>query len=279
MGSSTDTPTGYVAQTEWPTLQAMADGFSEHLMPASSKLEGKSIEHTYINGWRIRHDFQAESLTWAIVSGGEDAGKSGTEPYKAYEVRAGIFLIDFYKESYKELVSLLYDESTGQVKVCLSGFKDNDKAERRTYTVFLDATHVHSSNDQKPLSAFPETTELIGKQVLYRYTPRDAYHHLYLNSGTLTWHCVAGTEKDIADTEQARYWKLSDSLYILFWTETVMPVESIVVIDLKEMRSTGRFLCWDPKPQAVVHVRFGSQATLLAEVDVEAELRKPLRKS
>jgi hypothetical protein len=150
---------------------------------------------------------------------------------------------------------------------------DKEGGERRTWTTFVDATEA----DDRSVAAFPPSNELVGKHVLYRYTPRDAYQHFYVSQGTLMWHCVAGTEKDVADAEQSRVYKLSDSLYLLFWTETVMPVESIVVIDLKEMRSTGRFLCWDPKPQAKVHVRFGSQATLLNEADVAAELAKPLR--
>ncbi|KAJ1323703.1 MoaF C-terminal domain-containing protein [Microdochium nivale] len=277
MGSSVVLPEGYVDQKEWPTLEAMADGFHEHLMPPSTKLAGTSLEHSFASGWRVRHSFDTDKrLTWTNIAG-DDAGKSGQADYAAYEVRAGIFLIDFYKPDALELVTLLYNQSSSQLKVCLSGFVGEDKKTRRTWTKFLDATHVHSGGD-KPVEAIPTTTELLGKQVLYRYTPRDAYHHLYLNPGTMSWHCAAGTEKGIADTEKAGYWKLSDELYVLFWTETVMPVESIVVIDLKEQRSTGRFLCWDPKPESVVHVRFGSQATFLNEIDIKTELEKPLRK-
>ncbi|TPX18770.1 uncharacterized protein E0L32_011519 [Thyridium curvatum] len=70
---------------------------------------------------------------------------------------------------------------------------------------------------------------------------------------------------------------IADHLYLLFWTEIIMPVESIVVIELHQMRSTGRFLCWDSKPESIVHVRFGSQATLLSDVDAATELAKLVR--
>lgn len=265
------TTAGYVPQDQWPTLEAMAAGFSEHLMDPSAHLAGKTIEHTFANGWRIKHEFAAAKLKWTVLEG-EDAGSFGDAEYKAYEVRPGIFLVDFYKVDHKELVTLLLDLPSGQLKVAVSGFVDKN-GERRTWTNFLDAT----KSGDRAVAAFGLTTEMVGKHVLYRYTPRDAYQHFYVSPGTLMWHCVAGTEKDVADAEQAKVFKLSDRLYLLFWTETVMPVESIVVIDLEDMRSTGRFLCWDPKPQSIVHVRFGSQATLLGDVDVAAELAKPLR--
>jgi hypothetical protein len=267
---------GYKPQSSWPTLEEMADGFSDHLMAPSSRLAGTTIEHTFNNGWRIQHKFDADKLTWTMLEG-QDAGSSGDAQYKAYEVRPDIFLVDFYKEDHKQLVSLVLNTATGQLKVAVSGFKDDETrgGERRTWTMFLDATKA----GDKAVSAFGVTDEMIGKHVLYRYTARDAYQHFYVSPGTLMWHCLAGTEKDVADADQCAMYKITDNLYLLFWTETVMPVESIVVIDLQKMRSTGRFLCWDPKPQSMVHVRFGSQATLINDAgNVLAELEKPLRK-
>ncbi|KLU92632.1 hypothetical protein MAPG_11577 [Magnaporthiopsis poae ATCC 64411] len=264
--------TGYVPQDQWPTLGAMAEGFGEHLMDSSAHLAGKTIEHTFNNGWRIKHEFDAAKLKWTMLEG-EGAGESGYAEYKAYEVRGGFFMVDFYKADHEELITLLLDLPSGRLKVAASGFADNKNGERRTWTMFLDATKA----GDRAVASFDPTTELVGKHVLYRYTPRDAYQHFYVSPGTLMWHCVAGTEKDVADAEQAKIFKLSDRLYLLFWTETVMPVESVVVVDLDQMRSTGRFLCWDPKPQSMVHVRFGSQATVLGDVDVGAELAKPLR--
>lgn len=81
----------------------------------------------------------------------------------------------------------------------------------------------------------------------------------------MTWHCLGGTEKGLADTERCEMRKLAENLYLLFWTETVMPVESAIVVDLEQMRSTGRFFCWDPRPKSIVRMMFGSYATVLAQ--------------
>ncbi|KAM0421441.1 hypothetical protein ACHAPT_010795 [Fusarium lateritium] len=259
MTSPSDTPC-FVPVSEWPTLEEMAAGFQEHLMPATSKLNGRHFEHTFDNDCQISHDFgDAGKLTWEILQG-EGKGLTGEAEYEAYEVRPDIFLIDFYKPTYEEQVTLILDATNGQAVVGVSGFHDV-KDDRRTWTKFMNA-RAHGSNTVKP---FPNTEELIGKHILYRYTPRDAYEHIYLNKGTFVWHCLEGTEKGLADAEECKMLKLRDNLYLLFWTETIMPVESIVVIDLEHMRSTGRFYCWDPKPQRALHVRFGSYATVLAK--------------
>ncbi|RTE85180.1 hypothetical protein BHE90_000342 [Fusarium euwallaceae] len=259
MTTTSDVPK-FVPVSEWPTLEEMADGFREHLMPSTSKLTGKNIEHTFDNGYKISHIFgDAGKLTWNILEG-KDKGLTGEAEYEAYEVRPDIFLIDFYKPAYEEQVTLVLDISTGQCIAGVSGFH-NLKGERRTWTKFMNA----NAQGINTVASFPETEELIGKHILYRYTPRDAYEHIYLNKGTFTWHCLDGTEKGLADAEECKMLKLRDNLFLLFWTETIMPVESIVVIDLEHMRSTGRFYCWDPKPQRPVHVRFGSYATVLAD--------------
>ncbi|KAF5682144.1 molybdenum cofactor biosynthesis protein [Fusarium circinatum] len=251
--SATSDKSDYIPVAKWPTLQEMADGFREHLMPASNKLEGKYFEHTYDNGWKISNDF----------------GQTAPAKYEAFEVRPDVFFVDFFKPDYNEVVTLIVDTVGGQAIAGVSGFKD-ENGERRTFTSFINAVAFGG----KPVEPFLATDELIGKHVLYRYTPRDAYEHVYLNKGTMTWHCLSGTERGIADAEKCQMLKLGDSLYMLFWTETVMPVDSVVVIDLEKMRSTGRFYCWDPKPKEAVHVRFGSYATVLAETSPLETLRK-----
>ncbi|KAK7456614.1 hypothetical protein CaCOL14_010517 [Colletotrichum acutatum] len=261
----------FVPVSDWPTLEELVAGFQEHIMPASSKLAGQTFDHMFDMGLRISHQFHdSATLTWRILEG-DQAGVTGDAEYRAYEVRAGIYFVDFYKPDYKEQVSLILDTTTGQAIACVSGFSDQTN-ERRTWTKFSNATKYEGTN----VKAYEPTEELIGKHILYRYTPRDAYEHIYLNRGTLTWHCLSGTEKGLADAELCKMLKLSDSLYLLFWTETIMPVESVVVVDLREMRSTGRFFCWDPKPQREVRVRFGSYATILAETESAKVLAKPV---
>ncbi|KAF7554841.1 hypothetical protein G7Z17_g2615 [Cylindrodendrum hubeiense] len=263
----------FVPVEDWPNLEELAVGYHEHLMPESHKLAGKQFEHTYDNGWRISHEFVSENkLVWKVLEG-EGAGLSDSAEYKSFEVRPDIFFVDFYKPAYKEQVTMVLDIITGQAVVGVSGFSGETET-RRTWTKFVNAV----KDGRGPVQPYLPTEELIGKHILYQYNPRDAYEHFYLNKGTMAWHAITGTEKGLADAEQCKMLKLRDSLYLLFWTETVMPVESIIVVDLEEMRSTGRFFCWDPKPQRAVRMQFGSYATILAEPNVAEILAKPIRR-
>lgn len=216
----------------------------------------------------IMHDFQSKtSLTWEIkdsIQSNNGPSSSGSQQYKAYEVRPKIFFVDFYKAENEEEVSLVLDTMTGQVICGISGLYDR-QGERRTKTTFLNA-RIDGYDDVNP---FPSTDDLVGKHILYSYTPLDWYEHIYLNRGTFTWHCLDGTEKGLADTEPTKVLELGKKLYMLFWSETVMPVESFIVVDLEAMRSTGRFFCWDVKPKQIVRKIFGSYATILAESSLD----------
>lgn len=256
----------FVPVSDWPSLHELCDGFDEHTFPDSSKLAGRTLKLVFDDDAHIDHSFQDDKiLEWHITEGREHKGLSGVAQYRSFEVRPNIFFVDFYKPNYEEQVSIVLNLSTGQCLVAISGFEDKEGV-RRTITKFLNA-HVAGHTAAQ---AFEPTDELIGKHILYQYTGSDAYEHVYLNQGTFTWHCLSGTEKGLADTEPCKMLKLGEQLYLLFWTETIMPVESVVVVDLKQMRSLGRFFCWDPAPKKAVHTLFGSYATLLADTNANA---------
>ncbi|KAL4918210.1 molybdenum cofactor biosynthesis protein F [Aspergillus aurantiobrunneus] len=261
MATATETP-GYIPISEWPNLEALAVGYGEHLMTESTQLSGRRLDLVFSGTTRITHHFvDGHVLKWEVVGDGQN----GNAEYKAFEVRPNIFFVDFYKPDYEEQVSLVLNLSTGQAIAGSSGFHITN-GQKRTWTKFSDG----SIGGYSSVSPFQPTEDLIGKHVLYSYTPRDAYEHIYLNQGTFTWHCLSGTEKGLADTEPCKMLKLGDRLYLLFWREKIMPVESVVVVDLERMRSTGRFFCWDPKPEKRVQMLFGSYATVLAETNAAA---------
>ena len=251
------TTNGFVPISEWPTLEDLANGFGEYLMSATAGLDGSRYSIIFEDGTDIEHSFDAEQVSWHITAG-NGKGLKGRDTYKAYEVRKGLYLINFHKPSYDEYVSLVLHPESGRVLVALSGFEQKGE-ERRTVTHFSHTT----LSSKKDAQQFQLTDELAGQRILYRYTLSDWYEHIYLNKGTFTWHCLKGTENALADTEEYKAWKLDDQCYLLFWSEKIMPVESVIVVDLQALRSTGRFFCWDPKPESQVIVEFGSHATVL----------------
>ncbi|KAL2840085.1 hypothetical protein BJX68DRAFT_258607 [Aspergillus pseudodeflectus] len=174
---------GYVRVAQWPNLKALAEGYGKHLMAESRKLS--------------------------------------TAPYKAFEVRANTYLIDFNNPNYEEQVRLVASLSTGQVLVGISGIHNIKEGCKRTWTPFSDA----SIEEYADVTPFAPTADLISKHILYRYAPRD---------GTSTSTQIR--EKGLADTEPCKMLKLDEQLGV------IMPVESIAVVDLEKPSGVRRFV-------------------------------------
>jgi len=254
------TTQAYIPSSDWPTLTEMAAGFGEHSYPRTDVLAGRTLPIRFANGWLIEHRFHdGERLTWTVREG-QDAGRTGTATYHAVEARAGLLFVDFFKPDDEEVVTLIIREDTGDLFAALSSYHEVN-GERRTRTQFVNG-RVDGAPGGRPIE---QSSSLVGKRILYRYSSDDWYEHVYFNRECMAWHCVNGAEKGIADVERCAYFDVEDDLHILFWTETVLPLESIVLIDLAKMRSTGRFFGWDPKPQTRIHLNFGSFATKLNE--------------
>lgn len=257
----TPTEQGYVPTDEWPDVTTMVEGFGEPSLPASVALENAPIDVRFENGWTIRHSFADGKVTWEIVAG-EGTGMTGTHPYRAVEVRPDIFFVDFVKGEgvHSSDVSLVINTADGRVTVADSSFVNRD-GRIRMHTEILSG-RVEGTGEIEPR---PRTSELVGKHIYYRYSPTEHYEHLYLNAGTFAWHCVKGGEAGLASADPIQVFELAEGIVLLHWSEIVMPVESIVTIDLTNKRSVGRMFCWDGRTLDTVHIPFDSEFTVLAD--------------
>jgi hypothetical protein len=254
----------FVPHDQWPTIEQLAQGYDEYLMSESTGLANRRFLFLFENGWEIDHQFDSGgNLTWDILEGGEHTGLKATQPYKAFEVRPGIFFVNFYKEKFEEQVSMVLDTVGGRVLNAISSYERRADGETRTRSQFVQAALA----DHPAPGTFKTTDELVGKRMLYRYSPRDWYEHIYLNKSTLAWHCLSGVEKGLADTEKLDAWKIAEGCYLLTWSERVMPVEAFIITDLQHKRSTGSFFCWDPKPAKPIRMLFGSHAEIANQTD------------
>lgn len=256
------TEQGYVPTDEWPDVTTMLEGFGEPTLPNSSALEGDKIDVRFENGWVIRHTFAAGEVRWEIIDG-DGAGLHGTHAYRAVEIRPDIFFVDFVKGdgAHSSDVSMIIDRADGRVTVADSSFFDREGSIRMRTDIL--SGRVVGMGEIEPRA---HTSELVGKRIYYRYSPTEHYEHLYLNAGTFAWHCVRGGEVGLASADPVQVFEIADGIVLLHWSETVMPVESIVAIDLTHNRSIGRMFCWDGPTLAPVHIPFDSEFTVLSDV-------------
>lgn len=113
------------------------------------------------------------------------------------------------------------------------------------------------------------TADLVGRRAMWVYSDSHAYEHIYLNSGTYAWHCLAGPEKSIADVDQTRTYRITSEIYVFFVTETVFPWDGVFVLNFTPgaMTNIGRFFGWDPKPDVLSHKTFGARGCILNQTE------------
>lgn len=246
----------YVPENEWPSVATMLDGFGDQTLPASAAFTGTAL-HLPENGRHATtytfHD--AHSLTWTSAGGEADQGAAR---YKAIEARPGIFIIDFVKGEDRdaENVTIIVDRNTGAVTTAVSSFLAEGDKIRST-------TRFSHGNVEGNAALHSRSSGLAGKRIYYRYSDVETYEHIYLNAGTFTWHCLRGGEAGLADTDRCLTFDVGDGLYLFFWTEKVMTVEAVLLIDLREQRSIGRMFGWDEPAAEPVILPFNSRLTVL----------------
>ncbi|MCE3028883.1 MULTISPECIES: MoaF C-terminal domain-containing protein [unclassified Salinicola] len=243
----------FVPEDQWPSVSVMLDGFGQQTLPPSSALAGTSLAVPLASGATVEYRFHDEnSLTWK-AQGGE-----GSATYKAIEARPDIFIIDFVRGEGldAENVTVILDRNTGAVTDSVSRLVDISGKVRAV-------TEFNHANIAGGEVKHERSDEMVGKRIFYRYSDIETYEHIYLNLGTFTWHCLRGGEAGLADTEQCKTFKVAEDLYIFFWTEKVMTVEAVLLVDLKEQRSIGRMFGWDSKLNTTLVLPFNSRLSVL----------------
>ncbi|MFP3460994.1 MoaF C-terminal domain-containing protein [Arthrobacter globiformis] len=246
----------YVPENEWPSVATMLDGFGDQTLPASAALTGTALHLPRDGGHTTTYTFHdAHSLTWTAA--GEDR-HGGAARYKAIEARPGIFIIDFIQGEDRQAqnVTIILDRNTGAVTTAVSSFITEGDKTRST-------TNFSHGNMEGSAAIHSRSTGLVGKRIYYRYSDVETYEHIYLNAGTFTWHCLRGGEAGLADTDRCLTFDVGEDLYLFFWTEKVMTVEAVLLIDLREQRSIGRMFGWDEPAAEPVILPFNSRLTVL----------------
>ncbi len=235
----------------------LAVGFSENVLPDTDELAGKTLKLYFNKGPMMTYTFlDGEYLTW------ETKPKSGKpkvqrEKYRATCPRPNIYFVDFIKKSSRATsVSLVLDLKK-KTATSLTGTLPTESQARADRLKRVDsgnyetavAAEFQFASIGKTFSSKTQrhkiTKELIGKRVEYVYSKKDTYEHIYLNEDRYTWHCLAGIERGMADTDLCHYYKIAKNLYLFVWREKLVPTLGVVVINLDEMKTTGKIFGYE----------------------------------
>ena len=258
----------YIPEDQWPPVSAMLEGFGDQTLLASPALAGTTLSIPSDDEASATYRFDdAATVTWTETRDGDET--SGTATYKAIEARSGIFIIDFVRGDALEAenVTIIWDHNTGAVTSGLSYFVVPEGRTRST-------TEFNQGNSKGSSLRHERSSALVGKRIFYRYSDVETYEHIYLNPGTFTWNCIRGGEAGLADTDRCMTWEVAEDLFIFFWTEKVMCVEAVLLVDLREKRSIGRMFGWDDPANEPVILPFNSRLSVLNTTEYPEDFHK-----
>jgi hypothetical protein len=248
------------AMQDWVTVGALGEAFGPqaNVLPWAERLLGKSLSLYLQNGARFDLHFPAPRvLSWRshaplpVKAPSEEPVR--TSDCIAAEIRPGIFFVDFINVDQRaSTVSAVLDVARSACTVVLAQLPAAGEAklsllervaQGRDLTS-VKATFLHGSIDTPftGTGVHPETTELVGKRVEYIYSPTERYEHVYLSEKLYTWHCLAGSERGLADTDRCQTMRIAPLLYLFVWREKVVPTLGMVLLDLNQMKTTGKIL-------------------------------------
>jgi hypothetical protein len=170
------------------------------------------------------------------------------------KVRDGIYFVDFvWTQVPATTVSLVLDLAEGAATVLIGTLPDATEAGRpllerisaQDELTGVSALFLSAAIDSPFTPSTPRhlpTADMVGHRIEYTYGANERYEHIYLNPSFYTWHCLAGSEKGLADTDRCHYLKVADTLYLFVWREKIIPTLGVVLVDLAAMRTAGKIL-------------------------------------
>ncbi len=272
-------------KSEWVSVGALGEAFrpDNNSLEHVADLGGNCFALSFENGWSVEYHFlDAHTLKWETTRGA-GVGDRSEEVYTATRPRDGIYFVDFVKSKDRATsVSLVFDFNRSVCSAVIGEMPSGEEAQEPFLQKIGQGKRLTSVKATilrgtigKPFSAAEPhheiTSELIGKQVQYVYSPTETYEHIYLNPEFYTWHCIKGIERGLCDTDLCHYFRIDQELYLFVWQEKIVPTLGVVMIDLKKFKTTGKIFGYTGNDfQALTNFSVGAFATIINTVPTEA---------
>jgi hypothetical protein len=256
----------------WLPLDGLEPGFDEYKLPTSDQLAGQRLHVRHSDGQRSVYDLRPDgTATWDTASTNGEAAR-GSGAYEAIEVAPRLLFVDMFASRGAAISpTLIVDAASGSVATAVTALGPAGAAQTGKASV-VQTFSAGSTTNEGSVPLGERTRDLVGSRLLYRYSGQHAYEHVYLNDDWFSWHCLAGPEVGQADTDSCSTYRLGESLYLFAWREKVIPCASVVLVNLNEMRSTGKLFGWAQDGVTPVNFTFGAHIDRLGRATYPPEL-------
>lgn len=270
------------AQSEWISVGELSESFSHdsHAPEPSSDLVGKQIQLRLDDGRVLDCRFEQGDTLWWRLAFEPFPDQPQKAAYRAVALREGIYFVDFvWERGEAHSVTILLDLNRAIATVLLARLPDESETRRSLLDRIATGDELtavsatfHSASVDKPFDADTPrhlpSTDLVGRRVEYTYSPTERYEHIYLNESLYTWHCLAGSEKGLADTDRCHHLELADRLYLFVWREKIVPTLGVVAVDFIRMGTAGKILGYrDDGGLGVENFPVGARARLVDVIE------------
>ncbi|WP_020673324.1 MoaF C-terminal domain-containing protein [Amycolatopsis nigrescens] len=247
--------------TGWLPLDGLEPGFDANRGPHSTALAGREVEVVLDAGVRIRHVFDADRVRWELDTDALGA-RTGEDPYQAFEVDEELYYVQFQHEhDPREAVSLVLDLRHGRALAVLS--RIGPAGQRPTVVTQRFDPGVIEGIEPTGTPPGP-STDLLGRRVLWTYSPEHRYEHVYLTENWYTFVCLSGPEQGLADTDACATYRIRPGIYVFAWREKVVPCAAVTVADHRLFRSHGALFGLGEDGTNISHFTFGAHGRLLS---------------
>ena len=256
----------------WLPLDELEPGFDENRAETSLELDGREIVTANSTGFKVTHRFKAETVHWSYpANDGTVHHRDST--YEAFVIDVDLFYVQIAPEAGgAQSASLFFDLRDGVGLCVIAEIRDAVAGQTRLEQRFIPFTIAGQARLAEPPAP---TNELIGRRAYWRYSKVHAYEHVYLSSQWYTWHCLAGPEKGLADTDEQTTYKLRDGIFVFAWREKVIPCASVTVADHRDhsaLRSHGVLFGLSVNGVDTTHFTFGAHGAVLSQSNYPADL-------
>ena len=252
----------------WPPLDGLAPGVDGNKALGSSSLAGREIVFTNSQVAGCRIVSTPATVEWSYDPADSDPHPvaSGRDDYEVFDVAEGLVYAQFHHRADvpNTAVSLVLDFENGRSLAIVSTIEDPTESRTRVQHAFLPGRiEGLESRGAEPAP----TTALLGRRVLWTYSDEHSYEHIYLGPHWYTWHCLAGPEAGLADTDECTTYQLRPGIYVFAWREKVIPCASVTIADHRDitsLRSYGALFGLDETGELPTHFTFGAVGELLS---------------
>ncbi|MFT4211282.1 MAG: MoaF C-terminal domain-containing protein [Microbacterium sp.] len=234
-----------------PTPPAPMESLATFRLPSTDALAGTALDLRLEGGGRLLLEVGERTAAWQ--ADGRDWAGSGDDPVDVVEAAPGTFFIDVDFTEFvraQEAVTVVVAPATGWALVIHQERFHPEETWSRGPEIRHEFTAARIHGVEQTGDAPAPTRDLIGRRHLYRYSPKNLYEHIYINSQKFVGHNVSTTgTPGRADCHLITHYRFADDVYVVGWREYDSGSAMVALLDLDALRTTAKVL----HPEGFLH--------------------------